>query len=75
MCTQTESRAFFFLFFSRNIRAFLHFSDIYIGRISRTKKKKDRLPICWFVHNQQRVKNHIQIHCVERGMDDVPLWQ
>ena len=61
MCAQTESRAFLFLFFSRRLLAFLQFLDIYIGHTSRTRKKKkekkkERLSVCWFVHNQHRVK-------------------
>ena len=69
MCTQTESRAFFVFAFSRKLWTFLCFSDIYIGRISRTKekRKKAQLSSCWFVHNQHRVKKIISKYIVLSG--------
>ena len=78
MCTQTESLLFFFFSFSRKLwPLFYFFGSLYRSYLSNEKKKKtkkSRLSVCWLMHDQHRVKKHVKIRSIERGIANPPLY-
>ena len=79
-CTDTNGEPAFLLPNFRQVIAasfFFFFGSWYWSNISGKKKKKKagRLSICCLVHNQHRVKIHIQIRDIERNIPNQPLWQ
>ena len=79
-CTDTNGEPAFLLPNFRQVIAasfFFFFGSWYWSNISGKKKRKKagRLSICRLVHNQHRVKIHIQIRDIERNIPNQPLWQ
>ena len=70
----------FLLFrFFTEVMDVLYFSGVYVGRISRTKKKKKKKPGFpfegLFIINIVSKMTPQYTACIERGMANLPLWQ
>ena len=70
MSTQWEACIFLFCFFQIIYGRFVVFGTIASVISLGQKTEKGRLPICWLVFHQQRVKNHIEMRYIERGIDN-----
>ena len=76
MRTQTESLPFFLFCFSRKLWPLSYFfGSLYRSYLSNEKKKeKRRLSVYWLMHDQHRIKKHVKIRNIERGIANPPLY-
>ena len=73
---KTNGKPACYIYISREVIVALVFFRTVVSVVSLEQKKKKKLrglSICWLVHDKHRVKNHVQIGNIERGMANLPL--